>query len=204
MPIAEKLKPLTDTILAALIAARKPEAASDQTTPAFDESGSMSTKALMAKVGESDLTKMRAALKALVSNGQVYKLGNTRSTVFKAVLLTDDGEQGEALRADPDAPVVIAGQVFPAVETAPELEAKVKDIQDRVHTAKAIKSLQDEAHAASDASDTGRVPRMTSDSVHVLKGTETGEFELSPELLALAAKSQVITGVDRAVSKAAA
>mgnify|MGYP000995195885 CR=1 FL=1 len=99
MPIADKLKPLADQILAVLVTARETAetAAKDPnaiTPVAWSNNphtiGTMSTKDIMAAIGLTDLAKSRAALKALVAEGAVYRLGRTRSTSYKAVLPGDD------------------------------------------------------------------------------------------------------------------
>ena len=116
MPISEKQKPLTDAILATLKAL--PFDTVEQSYAAI------STKTLMSgatdpnmsglherltaiqTAGGGDLTKIRAALKAMKAAGLIFKLGNTRSTTYKAI---------------PDDETVVS--------------ATIKDIQDANHAA---------------------------------------------------------------------
>lgn len=100
MPISDKQKPLCDAIIAALKslpydAATQSYAATSTkalmavppTDGAVPESGSLPPAHLKAiqAAGGGDLTKMRAALKALKTAGLIFKLGNTRSTTYKAI-----------------------------------------------------------------------------------------------------------------------
>ena len=117
MPISDKQKPLCDAIIAALKSlpydATTQSSAATSTTAlmaapptdsAVPESGSLPAAHLKAiqAAGGGDLTKMRAALKALKSAGMIFKLGNTRSTTYKAIP-EDDVVQEATIAAIQDA-----------------------------------------------------------------------------------------------------